>query len=1819
VGIMHTKTKNFTISRKARWSLGGLVVTGLVALLITTLSFQRPMEVYASTDPGLGSGNATVDRTSVPGQTILLYRTNGNSTFKAPAGVTDVRVMAIGGGGGGGSNGGGGGAGRMVAAPSMTVTPGTEYAVTVGGGGAGATPSNSGAVSGGSSSISSLVVAPGGGAGGSNTSSANGSGSNGGSGGGVGRDNGIGSAGSFSAGLGNQTGTTPGGGTSLGNNGGSSTCTGSTGWCGGSGGGGAGAVGGNSSGNSTEGAGEVAGIGGAGSANNITGSSVTYAGGGGGGRHSAGTAGAGGSGGGGAGSVAGAQAGSGTANTGSGGGGGGFSGTGGAGGSGIIVIRFTTQTLPDPGGVSGTAMWYKADSAGNTNAQWNDVSGFGRHLTQGTAADQPALTTNSLNFNPAYVFDGTTDVFRMNTQGIGASESMSVFYAANSTNAAGGDRYFNEFGDDRPSITIYNAKPRLYVRDTSSVDDVFGTDEALQPHVFSFVSPNGGGSKVLGVDNREQTKTISGSYTMAGGATGTSFGNRNASAGTGWSGPIAEAIYFNRQLNAVERQKVNSYLAIKYGITLGSGSIATDYFDSASATVWPADTTFKNNIAGIGRDDSSTLNQKQSKSSSTGSLVAIGHGGIAASNQANSNNFTNDKTFMLWGHNGATTDQATAVSGTSMQRMGRIWKAVVTNTVGATRVQIPTSIISRNSAKLLVSSSTTFDNTSQQITMSTSGSNYEANMTLTAGTHYFTFASEAGADIDFVSKIARTPTGTQISAYTPGQPIEYNLSVRNNGPDAAGTITVTDTLPAGIVPTAGGATGDGWTCNIASQTVTCTRSALAAGVTAQDIIIEATIASSVTGQKINTATASEATDPDTSNNSASVTLDASPVADLSLTKQDMTAPVAGNNFDYKFTVTNNGPSNVASYTLTDTLPADLTYVSASPAICGGSSDQNVSCAGGALASGASVEITLTVNVDAGYGGGDLINTATVAVPAGTTDPNAANNSSTNNTSVDLSTDLTISKSHAGDFIAGDNNTFTINVTNNGPSNAPSGSITVTDTLDEDFAFVSATGTNWACTHTNGTVTCTYNAALTASATSSNITLTVLVDPIVKGSTTNVATVAGTTPDPNTTNNSSTDNITIVAEADLAITKDHVGTTFTASQEEQYTFSVVNNGPSADAPSYTITDTLPAGLTFVSASGDATCSAVGQDITCTGGGIGVGDPDQVTTVTVAVDAAATGSFNNSATVTPDPSVTDPTPGNNTDSDTVNVTPNADLAIVKTHTGDLTAGDNEDYTIQVTNNGPTDVASFTVTDTLDANLTFVSGTGATCNAVGQDVTCTGGALTNGNTANITLTVTVASTATGGSTISNTADVAVPAGMNDPTPGNNTSTANNAVDTSADLSITKSHTGNFSIGSSGTFTITATNNGPSDASTATITDVLPDGFTYVDATSAEADCSNSGQTVTCLVGPAFSNGEVVDITLEVAVDADVTASSLDNTATVSSATSDPDSANNTDTDTVTLDPAEADLETTKTLQGTMTAGETATYRFEITNNGPDNAGAVTISDTLESYLSYESFTSVSGGTWDCDATGQNVTCNLPLLNNGDTAVVDVVVMVAQDAPTTADNAATVTFNGIDASVNNPATTDDPVDHEANLDLQVAFDSETYQSGDTATLTYTITNHGPSAAENVVLTDTLPDGLTFESMVAANEQPDNSFLAKVTDTVLGSTTASAAPNTPFNCSNNGQDINCTASTLFTGTYIITLTAKIASSFTGSLSTVAQLTSSTFDPNGAVVSASATATVTAASGLAGTGQNLWVWLATVVGLIMVSTVGIFRYCKSRE
>ena len=110
-----------------------------------------------------------------------------------------------------------------------------------------------------------------------------------------------------------------------------------------------------------------------------------------------------------------------------------------------------------------------------------------------------------------------------------------------------------------------------------------------------------------------------------------SVGNSNHES----DGAIYEVVAYASLLSTTEREQVESYLALKYGISLGHNYVASD-----ASTLWNATTnaTYHNDVAGIGRDDNGVLNQKQSKSQS-GGIVEIGLGTLAADNASNANSF----------------------------------------------------------------------------------------------------------------------------------------------------------------------------------------------------------------------------------------------------------------------------------------------------------------------------------------------------------------------------------------------------------------------------------------------------------------------------------------------------------------------------------------------------------------------------------------------------------------------------------------------------------------------------------------------------------------------------------------------------------------------------------------------------------------------------------------------------------------------------------------------------------------------------------------------------------------------------------------------------------------------------------------------------------------------------------------------------------------------------------------------------------------------------------------------------------------------------
>jgi uncharacterized repeat protein (TIGR01451 family) len=176
-------------------------------------------------------------------------------------------------------------------------------------------------------------------------------------------------------------------------------------------------------------------------------------------------------------------------------------------------------------------------------------------------------------------------------------------------------------------------------------------------------------------------------------------------------------------------------------------------------------------------------------------------------------------------------------------------------------------------------------------------------------------------------------------------------------------------------------------------------------------------------------------------------------------------------------------------------------------------------------------------------------------------------------------------------------------------------------------------------------------------------------------------------------------------------------------------------------------------------------------------------------------------------------------------------------------------------------------------------------------------------------------------------------------------------------ADLAITKSHTGNFTVGINGVYTLNVTNNGPSPTTgTITVTDTLPTGLTYVSATGTGWTCGAVGQVVTCTRPSPLNSGVAAPaITLTVSV-AMAASPSVTNTATVSSGAFDNIAANNTASDvtTVVIRPV---LTVVKSASPgpSVNPGGVVTYTILVTNTGAGTATSVIATDFVPTYTAY------------------------------------------------------------------------------------------------------------------------------------------------------------------------------------------------------------------------------------------------------------------------
>lgn len=409
----------------------------------------------------------------------------------------------------------------------------------------------------------------------------------------------------------------------------------------------------------------------------------------------------------------------------------------------------------------------------------------------------------------------------------------------------------------------------------------------------------------------------------------------------------------------------------------------------------------------------------------------------------------------------------------------------------------------------------------------------------------------------------------------PGEILIYTINIKNNGPSDSVGVILTDTLPLTVTLPSysldNGVTWNTWLGTLPLGTIT--------NGSTKTVLIRGTVAATATGTISNTASVASTTlDPNLSNNSATTTTTVSPLADLSIVKTANPSPVhAGAQLIYTLVITNTGPSTATNIIVTDNVPACFSTpeYSTNAGLTWNPWTSSVNI--GSLASGLSSTVLLRGTVCTN-GTSSITNTATVS--SDTDDPNLSNNTSTTTTNITPVSDLAITKQANPEPVdVGSQLTYTLVITNNGPSTA--NGIVLTDNIPN-------TVTNPQYSLDNGTTWTNWAGTLNLNPLNNGASEKVLIRGTVSntaiGIITNTASVTSNSFDPNLSNNSATVISTISLLADLAITVSASPDPVMIGETLVYTVNAVNNGPSTATP-VTLTYTAPLNLSNIEYSLD----------------------------------------------------------------------------------------------------------------------------------------------------------------------------------------------------------------------------------------------------------------------------------------------------------------------------------------------------------------------------------------------------------------------------------------------------------------------------------------------------------------------------------------------------------------------------------------------------------------------------------------------------------
>ena len=975
-----------------------------------------------------------------------------------------------------------------------------------------------------------------------------------------------------------------------------------------------------------------------------------------------------------------------------------------------------------------------------------------------------------------------------------------------------------------------------------------------------------------------------------------------------------------------------------------------------------------------------------------------------------------------------------------------------------------------------------------------------------------------------------------VSTVTPGGATTYTVAVSNAGPNDVAGLLVSDAPAPGV-------TFLSWTCS-ASAGSQCTASGSGAIADTTTLLnggtltytIHAGLAPSVSGTTTNTASLGVPgsvidTNPSTS---ASDTDTIAPITSLAVTKDDGSATyVPGLGATYTIVVANGGPSDAQSVTVSDTLPAGATLsgsatcVASGAASCGSVSgaagQSSFVAAGAAVPAGAGNQLTFTVPVAfaPNMAAGSITNTVTVTdAPSG----GSASASDTDTRAPAVALGATKSDG-ASTYTPGKTGTYTIGVTNAGPSAAVD--VSIADPLPSGVALIAPAG----CLASAGSSCGTLSGS--AGATSAGVAGAVIAPggmltlslPVRFGAAMTAASVANTA----TASDGASGASTFASDVDtrsgavaLAITKTDGSTTYTPGGNATYVIVVTNNGVS-DAHAVAIDDPLPAGVSLasgatctpagVSTCGTVTAPAGGSHASVSGATIAAGAGNSITLtlpVTFAPGMSADPLVNTASASDPDDAAA------HAASDSDALSRNVVLAVTKSDgSATYTPGGSATYTATVANTGTSDAASVAVTDALPAGARLAGA--VTCAATGSAScgTVTGGAgatsfaasnasLPAGGAALLTFTVPVAfASSLATDPLVNTVTASDASGA---TASASDSDARNG---SVALALTKSDgSASYTPGGSAVYIIVLTNAGPSDATAVEVTDALPAGVTLSASVGCAATGSASCGSVTGAAGQAgftasgarvgAAPGDALTFTVPVSFAPSVSADPLVNSVSAIDVPTGA-SASASDADTRSLDVSLAVVKTDGSAS--YTPGSQATYTVTVTNGGVSDAQNVSVSDTLPAGATLSGgVTCVANGNSSCGAvtgTGGEAAFGATgaRVGAGSGSAIVYTVPVAFAAALATDPLVN-TANAVDLASGASGSGSDSDARLATVSLAVAKTDgrATYTPGDTATYAVTVANNGASDALDVAIDDALPAGVTLSGSVSCVANGDAS-----------------------------------------------------------------------------------------------------------------------------